>query len=94
MDSNQSLGRYEQGGRTALPIWVDYMQVALDGVPEKADPVPVGIVQASIDPESGLRVRPGAPDAVSEWFPTGNLPPLKQSEDEENGNAADPYEIF
>ena len=94
MDSNLSLGQYEQGGRTALPIWIDYMQVALDGVPEKTDPVPVNIVEASIDPESGLRVRPGAPGAVSEWFPADNLPPLKQRENEESEDAADPYEIF
>jgi len=94
MDSNESLGRFEQGGRTALPIWVDYMEIALDGVPEQADPVPVGIVEASIDPETGLRVRPGAPNAVSEWFPTGNLPPLQQVQEEESDDAADPYEIF
>ncbi len=94
MDGNEPLGRYEQGGRTALPIWVDYMQVALDGLPERPDPVPVGIVEARIDPESGLRVRSGAAGAVNEWFPAGNLPPLKQAEDEESGDAADPYEIF
>jgi len=94
MDGNESLGRFEQGGRTALPIWVDYMQVALDGVPERPDPVPVGIVEARIDPESGLRVRPGTPGAVNEWFPASNLPSLKQPADEQSEDATDPYEIF
>ncbi|MEX0914486.1 MAG: penicillin-binding protein 1A [Wenzhouxiangellaceae bacterium] len=94
MDGNESLGRNEQGGVTALPIWVDYMQVALDGVPERPDPVPVGIVEASIDPASGLRVRPDAPDAVREWFPAGNLPPLKPEGDESSNDPVDPYEIF
>jgi penicillin-binding protein 1A len=94
LDSNQSLGRYEQGGRTALPIWVDFMQVALDGVTEHDDPVPVGIVEASIDPESGLRVRPGTPGAVREWFPAGNLPPLKEEREDERDDETDPYEIF
>ena len=94
LDSNESLGEYEQGGRTALPIWVDYMQVALEDVPEQAEPVPVGIVEASIDPDSGLRVRPGTPGAVREWFPAGNLPPLKNQENEQAEDETDPYEIF
>jgi penicillin-binding protein 1A len=94
MDSNQSLGQYEQGGRTALPIWIDYMEVALDGMPLQSDPVPVGIVEASIDPESGLRVRPGTPGAVREWFPAGNLPPLEETRRDEPEDDADPYEIF
>jgi len=95
LDSNESLGRFEQGGRTALPIWVDYMQVALDGVPERADPVPVGIVEASIDPQSGLRVRPGTPGAMREWFPAGNLPPVSEADGEPGEpNDADPYDIY
>ena len=95
MDSNESLGRLEQGGRTALPIWVDYMRVALENSPEHDDPVPVGIVEASIDPESGLRVRPGSDGALREWFPADNLPPLSDtSEENENAADADPYDIF
>ncbi|MEK7697162.1 MAG: hypothetical protein AAB346_03390, partial [Pseudomonadota bacterium] len=34
-DQPGPLGRGETGGRAALPIWMDYMRVALDGVPEK-----------------------------------------------------------
>ena len=33
-DDNRPLGESEEGGRTALPIWVDYMREALRGVPE------------------------------------------------------------
>ncbi len=94
MDGNEELGRYEQGGRTALPIWVDYMTVALDGVPEQERTTPVGIVQAMIDPASGLRVRPGTPGAVREWFQAGNLPPLQEPRDAGDEDAADPYEIY
>ncbi|MGB0514830.1 MAG: hypothetical protein ACPGJE_08325, partial [Wenzhouxiangellaceae bacterium] len=95
MDSNESLGRLEQGGSTALPIWVDYMEVALDGVPERDAPVPVGIVEASIDPETGLRVRSGTPGALREWFPADNLPPLADPDDLSGDDAkTDPYDIF
>ncbi|MDT8409137.1 MAG: penicillin-binding protein 1A [Wenzhouxiangellaceae bacterium] len=96
LDDNQTLGRLEQGGRTALPIWVDYMATALDGVSEQRKPEPVGIVQAMIDPDTGLRVRPDTPGAMREWFPAGNLPPLKDQSKLEQGPdaSADPYEIF
>jgi penicillin-binding protein 1A len=95
MDGNEELGRYEQGGRTALPIWVDYMQVALDGVPEQDRGIPIGIVQAAIDPDTGLRVRPGSPGAVQEWFPAGQLPPLAPEDDDPDSDPdRDPYEIY
>jgi penicillin-binding protein 1A len=94
MDGNEELGRYEQGGRTALPIWVEYMQVALDGVPERDQAIPIGIVQAAIDPESGLRVRPGTPGAIQEWFPASGLPPLRADDTPDNDEDGDPYEIF
>lgn len=32
-DKPRSLGDHESGGRLALPIWIDYMQAALKGVP-------------------------------------------------------------
>ncbi|MDT8449948.1 MAG: penicillin-binding protein 1A [Wenzhouxiangellaceae bacterium] len=95
LDNNESLGRLEQGGVTALPIWVDYMKAALAGVPERTRPVPVGIVEASIDPKTGLRVRPGTPGAIREWFPAGNLPPMSDTvEGAEDDEAVDPYEIY
>lgn len=34
-DTPKELGRNEQGGRLALPIWVDYMKAALEGVPQQ-----------------------------------------------------------
>ncbi|WP_376692280.1 penicillin-binding protein 1A [Wenzhouxiangella sp. EGI_FJ10409] len=92
MDDNQSLGRQEQGGRTALPLWVDYMETALEGRPETEPRVPVGISRALINPETGLRARPGTPDAIQEWFHSDNLPPMESSDD--GGEQNDPYEIY
>jgi len=92
MDDNRSLGRQEQGGRTALPLWVDFMETALEGRPERDDPMPVGLTRALIDPNSGLRVRPGTDGAVTEWFHADNLPPLAESA--EGDTSTDPYEIY
>lgn len=92
MDDNQTLGRQEQGGRTALPLWVDFMAVALEDRPEYQQPTPVGLAQALINPETGRRTRPGTSGAVEEWFHVDNLPPLEDETDSRND--ADPYDIF
>lgn len=39
-DKPSNLGRGETGGRTALPVWMDYMKVALEGMEEKSLPKP------------------------------------------------------
>jgi penicillin-binding protein 1A len=44
-DDPVSLGDGEEGARTAVPIWVDYMREALRGVPEKPRTIPEGIVE-------------------------------------------------
>jgi penicillin-binding protein 1A len=42
-DQPHNLGRGETGGRTALPIWKDYMKVALKGREEKQMPKPARV---------------------------------------------------
>jgi penicillin-binding protein 1A len=49
-DEPKSLGARETGGGVALPIWIDFMQRTLKGVPvAKADPPPEGVVKAGDD---------------------------------------------
>jgi penicillin-binding protein 1A len=52
-DDNQPLGETEEGARTAVPIWVDFMREALRGVPEKARSVPEGIVELKVNANTG-----------------------------------------
>lgn len=44
-DEPKSLGSREFGATLALPAWIDYMRVALKGVPEVQREVPSGVVQ-------------------------------------------------
>lgn len=53
-DQERSLGNREEGSRTALPMWIDFMKVALNGSPEATLPRPAGIVTARIAPGPGL----------------------------------------
>lgn len=54
-DSQQTLGGRETGGRAALPMWLSYMKVALDGRPENLEEQPDGLVTVRIDSETGKR---------------------------------------
>ncbi|MFL6624048.1 MAG: penicillin-binding protein 1A [Sulfurifustis sp.] len=70
-DQSTPLGRGEAGGRAALPMWIDYMRVALTDSPEKRVVPPEGIVKAYVDGETGLRVAAPGPNAIEEYFIEG-----------------------
>ncbi len=73
-DKNSPLGNNEFGGVAALPIWIDFMRVALAGKPERARQIPLGVVNVRIDPKTGLPARSGQADAIFEYFPAGQVP--------------------
>lgn len=53
-DQERSLGSGEQGARTALPMWIEFMREALDGRPMNSMERPPGIIDVRIDPATGL----------------------------------------
>lgn len=73
-DQPAPLGRGEYGSSTALPIWIDYMEEALDGLPDNPPAAPEGVVRVRIDPDTGLRAWPGQNNAISEYFRTEDVP--------------------
>lgn len=73
-DQPTSLGRNEYGGRAALPIWIDYMSVALEQLPETHYPVPEGIASVKIDPETGLRAMRNQTNSIFEFFKSEDAP--------------------
>jgi len=48
-DEPRSLGEREYGSTMALPVWVDYMRVALARTPQRERAVPEGVVRAGGD---------------------------------------------
>ncbi|MCM3873069.1 MAG: PBP1A family penicillin-binding protein [Pyrinomonadaceae bacterium] len=64
------------GANSALPIWTDFMQVALSEHPEwQGDwQMPEGIQQADIDPKTGQLTTADDPNRRSEMFINGTLP--------------------
>ncbi len=73
-DQNTELGRNEFGGKASLPMWIDYMRVALANSPDRPREVPACIENVRIDPSSGLLAQPGQADAIFEYFKVGTAP--------------------
>ncbi|MGH8219184.1 MAG: penicillin-binding protein 1A [Steroidobacteraceae bacterium] len=73
-DQERSLGETEEGARTALPIWVDFMHDALQGVPELSRPMPNGLVTLRISPDTGMLASAENPNAILETFMVNHLP--------------------
>jgi len=72
-DDPVSLGEGEEGARTAVPIWVDYMREALRGVPEKPRTIPEGIVEIKVNAQTG-GTKDADLDPVFEYFRSDKLP--------------------
>jgi len=96
-DNHEPLGRREVGGRAALPVWMNYMAVALDGMEDKPPTMPDGLATARIDPDTGLLARLDDDKAIMEIFEAGKLPPMQERAKGENDDATveeDPYGIY
>jgi len=79
-DDDLPLGPGEEGSRTALPIWIEFMRIALKGVPESRMPMPEGIVNVKIDRETGCRAVAGQANTMFEIFREGHVPDCEQEE--------------
>ncbi len=73
-DDNKLLGRKEFGGSAALPIWMDYMAVALAGSEAKFHPQPEGLVSVKINPTNGRLANANSTNAIFELFREENVP--------------------
>ncbi len=69
-DTPQSL--HEYGAQLALPLWIDFMKVALKGKPEHLMKQPENIVTAKINPKTGLRTT--AESGITEYFRKDEIP--------------------
>jgi penicillin-binding protein 1A len=96
-DQNQKLGRREYGGSAALPIWIEFMEAALAGVPVENRQQPDGIVTVLIDPKTGERASSNQQDAIFEIFRKENAPSTRQVIHSESGSGQQstlPEELF
>jgi len=91
LDQEGPLGKSETGSRAASPIWLDFMQNALEGKPARTFNVPEGIVFAKIDAKTGLLPIKESEKTIFECFKEGTVPSEHTSKPD---TASDSDELF
>jgi penicillin-binding protein 1A len=81
-DGMVSLGNSETGGKTACPIFVDFMTTALRDRPVRDFRVPEGVVFAKVDAQTGQTATEDSPDTRFEVFKEGSVPVPSRTENE------------
>lgn len=83
-DTPQSLHAY--AAELALPMWIDFMKVALNNTPLNSLEKPDNIVAVRIDPKTGLLANPNQANAITEFFREQDIP----ASDETNSMTTQP----
>jgi penicillin-binding protein 1A len=78
-DEEKSLGHGETGSQAASPIWLEFMQKALNGRPVTVFQVPEGVVFSKIDADTGLLPIPTSRNTAFECFKEGAVPTKRAS---------------
>jgi penicillin-binding protein 1A len=73
-DQEKSLGAGGSGGHAAAPIWTEFMQRAVAGMPVQSFSAPANVVFAYIDPRTGHLAKQGLAGAAQECFIAGSEP--------------------
>jgi penicillin-binding protein 1A len=73
-DDGRTLGAAEQGAVTALPAWMAFMKVAMEGKPAVDFPRSPGVVTVTIDKRTGKLPYPDDADVMDEVFLAGTEP--------------------
>jgi penicillin-binding protein 1A len=71
---HQPLGAREYASTNPLPIWIDFMQVALAGRRNNIPAQPPGVVTMRINPATGEAARAGDTNAMFEFFLAEHAP--------------------
>ena len=77
---------HEYASSLALPLWIDFMRVALHGMPEQTRTPPSNIITIPINPKNGLRL-PDEGQGISEFFRENEIP-----SDDTNGTITDNHQ--
>ncbi|MCI4568590.1 penicillin-binding protein 1A [Lysobacter sp. CFH 32150] len=91
-DDFKSLGYREYGGKAALPIWIDYMRVALKDRPLMTNEPPEGMVEVSVG--AGGRLLPQGSGGIVEWVKAEDLERMESTIDYGPEDAVPSEEAF
>jgi penicillin-binding protein 1A len=90
---NTTLGYREYGGKAALPIWIDYMKVALKDVPIAANDPPDGMVKVAVT-ASGQLLPTNGSGGITEYVKVEDLEKMETYVDYGSNDALPSEESF
>jgi penicillin-binding protein 1A len=92
----QPLGRNSYGSNIPLPIWIDFMNEALAGVPETLMLQPPGVVNLRIDKETGIPTSSVDSTSVDEVFLAESAPDASSTFNRQETDVEDirPVDLF
>lgn len=79
-DDDLPLGPGEEGSRTALPIWIEFLRVALAGLAENQMPMPDGLTTVRIGRDTGCPAIHGQSNVTFEVFRVDHIPECESAE--------------
>jgi len=88
-DEAQTMGSNEEGGKAAVPIWLEFMQQTLEGKPVRDFSMPKGVIPVKIDPKTGKLATDKTEKPVVEIFKVGTEPTEQSSNPSNSKKAAD-----
>lgn len=93
-DERKKLGEFETGSRAALPIWKEYMAVALPLLSKRDFPIPDGIIFVNIDSKSGKPATANTKFQASIPFIEGTEPKVASDSTEKQESTEEEEEFF
>lgn len=82
-DKEKTIGKSEVGGKSALPIWLDYMKDVHEKLPVLSFPIPEGVKIVKVDAESGKLANSASKRVINQAFIDGTEPTAAASRSEE-----------
>lgn len=82
-DKERTIGRSEVGGKSALPIWLDYMKDAHQNLPVLSFTAPANVITVKIDAETGKLANSSSKRVINQAFVEGTEPTAAASRSEE-----------
>jgi penicillin-binding protein 1A len=94
-DDNRSLGYREYGGKSALPIWIDFMRTALEGMPVAVNEPPDGMVKVAVS-ASGRLLPTNSDGGLVEWVKVEDLERMESTFEDVDDEipAEEAFDIF
>ena len=83
-DKEKTIGKGEVGGKSALPIWLEFMKVVHEKLPVLSFAIPAGVKTVKIDVDTGKLANSATKRTINQAFIDGTEPTAAASRTEES----------